>query len=98
MKKNFFKDAKFWCFVGGVLAATAGVKALTSKTARKGYVAALAKGMQAKDCAAEALASIKEEAQDICYDARQAASKAKDGEQAGEEEKSGETEEEFTEE
>lgn len=67
------KNEKFLCFAGGVLAATCGVKAAKSEKTRKACVSGLAKCIKLRDDAQEALKNMKEEAEDICYDAKQAA-------------------------
>lgn len=67
------KNEKLLCFVGGVAAATYGVKALKSDKTRKVCVTGLAKCMRLKNDAQAALQNMKEEAEDICYDAKQAA-------------------------
>ena len=67
------KNEKLLCFVGGVAAATYGVKVLKSDKTRKACVTGLAKCMRLKNDAQAALQNMKEEAEDICYDAKQAA-------------------------
>ena len=68
--KEFLKNDKFLGFVGGVLAATYGVRALKSDKARELCVNGLAKCMKLSDGAKETYKNMKEEAQDICYDAK----------------------------
>ena len=70
------KNEKFLCFAGGILAATYGVKALKSDKTRKVCVNALAKGMTLQNEAREAFKNMKDEAEDICCDARRKASEA----------------------
>lgn len=67
------KNEKFICFVGGVLAATYGVKALKSEKARKLCVSGLAKCMKLQKDAQVTFQNMKEDAQDLCYDAKQEA-------------------------
>lgn len=67
------KNEKLLCFVGGVAAATYGVKVLKSDKTRKVCVTGLAKCMRLKNDAQAALQNMKEEAEDICYDAKQVA-------------------------
>lgn len=67
------KSDKFICFGSGVLAAALGTKALKSEKARKVCVNGLAKCMQLGNDVKEALQNMKEEAEDICYDAQQQA-------------------------
>ena len=75
---RFYKNAKFWLFVGGT---AAGLFA-KSKAARKLCVNTIAAGMQARDCAAEGLENLKEEAQDIYEDAKRKASACDETEEA----------------
>ena len=70
---DFVKNEKFLYFVGGVLAATYGVKAEKSEKTRKVCVNGLAKCIKLQNDAQETFKNMKEEAQDICYDAKQAA-------------------------
>lgn len=67
------KNEKLLCFVGGVATATLGVKALKSAKTRDACVKGLAKGMQLHKDAQETLQNMKEEAVDICHDAKQQA-------------------------
>lgn len=64
------KNEKFLYFVGGIAAATLGVKAITSQTARQACVTGLAKGMKIHREAQAVFQTMKEDAQDLCYDAR----------------------------
>lgn len=62
-----------WCiFLGGAVASLVAAKVVKSKTMRKITVKAVAKGMQLAECAEHSLASIKEEAEDIYQEAKQA--------------------------
>ncbi len=67
---NCLKSEKFLYFVGGIAAATVGVKALKSDTVRKACVSGLAKGMKIQKDAQAAFQTMKEDAQDLCYDAK----------------------------
>ncbi len=67
------KNEKVLCFVGGVLAATYGVKAVKSEKTRKACVSGLAKCIKLQNDAQEAFKNMKEEAEDICYDAKKEA-------------------------
>jgi len=60
-------------FIGGVLTATVGVSALKSQPVRDAAVKAMAKGMKFQQDAASTLEVMKEEAQDICHEARETA-------------------------
>ena len=64
------KNEKLICFIGGVVAATYGVKALKSDKTRKACVSGLAKCMKLQKDAQESFKNMKEEAEDICYDAK----------------------------
>ena len=64
------KNEKFLCFVGGIAAATIGAKALKSPQARKLCVTGMAKGMKLQKDAQAMFQNIKEDAQDLCYDAK----------------------------
>ena len=66
---DFVKNEKVLAFVGGILTATYGVKVLKSDKARKTAVSGLAKCIKR-----ETFKNMKEEAEDICYDAKQEAS------------------------
>ncbi len=70
---DLVKNEKVLCFVGGVVAATYGVKALKSEKARKACVSGLAKCIKLQNDAQETFKNMKEEAQDICYDANKEA-------------------------
>ncbi len=67
------KNEKFLYFVGGALAATYGVKALKSEKTRKACVSGLAKCIKLQNDAQVTFKNMKEEAEDICYDAKQQA-------------------------
>lgn len=64
------KNEKFLCFIGGAAATTYGVKALKSEKTRKACVTGLAKCMKFQKEAQVALQNMKEEAEDICHDAK----------------------------
>lgn len=67
------KNEKLLYFIGGVVAATLGVKAVKSATAREVCVKGLAKGMRLQQDAQETLQNMKEDAADLCHDAKQQA-------------------------
>lgn len=58
-------------FVGGVLFGTAGVKALSSKDAKKAYTHCTAAALRAKDCVVKTATTIQENAEDIVAEAKQ---------------------------
>jgi hypothetical protein len=70
---NYIQNKKLLSFIGGVAFATIGAKILKSDIVRKGAVKALAKGMKVQQDAMSAFESMKEEAQDLCYEAKQQA-------------------------
>jgi len=67
------KNEKFLYFAGGVAAATLGVKTFKSDKARDLCVKGLAKGMKLQKDAQEAFQNVKEDATDLCHDAKQQA-------------------------
>ncbi len=67
------KNEKLLCFAGGVLAATYGVKAIKSEKTRNACVKGLAKCIKLQNDAQEAFKNMKDQAEDICYDAKQQA-------------------------
>ena len=67
------KNEKLLCFAGGVLAATYGVKAINSEKTRNACVKGLAKCIKLQNDAQEAFKNMKDQAEDICYDAKQQA-------------------------
>lgn len=68
--KNIFKNEKFWLVTAGAAGVIFGKKVLTAKKTRELAVTGLAKGMKLKSDAQSALRSMKDEASDICYDAK----------------------------
>lgn len=67
---DFLKNDKVLFFAGGLLTAAYGKKVLTSDKTRKACVTGLAKCMQLQNEAKESFKNMKEEAEDICYDAK----------------------------
>lgn len=65
-----FKNEKLWWAVGGAAALIVGKKIVTSKTARQVAVSGLAKGMKLQNDAKASFQNMKDEASDICCDAR----------------------------
>ncbi len=57
-------------FVGGIVFGTAGIKALSSKDAKKAYVHCTAAALRAKDCVMETVTTVQENAQDIYAEAK----------------------------
>lgn len=68
---NWCKDEKKCCFVAGLATGIVGLQFLKSKTARKACVATMAQGMKLQKDAQVLFESMKEDAQDICYEAEQ---------------------------
>ena len=65
-----FKNEKLWCAIGGAAALVVGKKILTAKKTREIAVSGLAKGMKFQYDAKAKFQSMKDEASDICYDAK----------------------------
>ena len=70
---GLFKNEKFWLVLAGAAGAIIGGKILKSPKTRELVVNGLAKGMMLRDDAKAELTNMKEEAEDICYEARQKA-------------------------
>lgn len=68
--KNVWKNEKLWCAIAGAATVIIGKKVLTSKKTRQLAVSGLAKGMKLQNDAREAFQNMKDEAADICYDAK----------------------------
>ena len=75
---NWYKNEKLLTFIGGATAAVVGTKILKAKKTRELCVKGLAWGITAKNNAEAAVQSIKEDAEDICHDAREQAAMAED--------------------
>lgn len=69
--KNFLKNEKLWCVVAGAAAVIVGKKVFTSPKTRSVAVTGLAKGMKLQKDAKAKFQSMKDDAADLCYDARQ---------------------------
>ena len=65
-----FKNEKLWCAVAGAAAVIVGKKILKADTTRSLAVTGLAKGMKLQKDAKAAFQNMKDEASDICYDAK----------------------------
>jgi len=68
---RYLRNERLLYFIGGVAAATLGVKTLKSDSARSLFVKGLAKGMKLQKDAQEVFQNMKEDATDLCYDAQQ---------------------------
>lgn len=67
---GLIKHEHLLIFLGGMVAAVAGNSTLKSSKTRDLAVQGLAKGMKLQSDAQVAFQNMKEEAQDICYDAK----------------------------
>ena len=68
--KDYLKNKTVLSFVGGIAATIVGAKFLKSDKARTMAVNSLASGMKLKDDAMATYETIKEDAKDICYEAK----------------------------
>ncbi len=71
--KNIFKSEKFWLVAAGAAGVIVGKKVLTAKKTRQLAVTGLAKGMKFADDAKAVLQDMKDQAQDLCYEAKEQA-------------------------
>lgn len=62
---------KIGLFAGGVLFGSAGIKALSSKDAKKVYTQGTAAVLRVKDCLMETATNVQENAEDILAEAKQ---------------------------
>lgn len=67
------KDQRVWCAVSGAAAIIIGKKVITAQKTRQLTVSGLAKCMKLKNDATAAFQNMKDEASDICYDAKEEA-------------------------
>ena len=67
---NLLKNEKLICALGGAAAVIVGNKVITSKKVRQLAVTGLAKGMKFTHDAKEVFQNMKDEAADLCYDAK----------------------------
>lgn len=67
---NLFKNQKFLCALGGAAAVIIGKKIVTAKKTRELAVSGIAKGMKLTHDAKEVFQNMKDEAADICFDAK----------------------------
>ena len=81
-----FKNEKLWCAIGGAAALVIGKKIITAETTRKLAVCGLAKGMKLQSDAKATFQNMKDEASDICCDAKEEAGLADIAEEAATEE------------
>jgi IMP cyclohydrolase len=72
---NILKNEKAMIFLGGVAAGTIGAKVLKSKAAKKLYVSTLANGIKLQQDAQQLFETMKEDAEDMCCEARKESTK-----------------------
>lgn len=70
---KIFKNEKLWLVVAGAAGALIGKKVLTSRKTRELAVTGLAKGMKLSNDAKASFQNMKDEAEDICYEAKEQA-------------------------
>ncbi|MDE6005549.1 MAG: DUF1490 domain-containing protein [Oscillospiraceae bacterium] len=68
--KNIWKNEKLWCAIAGAATVIIGKKIITSNKTRQLAVSGLAKSMKLQNDAKELFQNMKDEAADICYDAK----------------------------
>lgn len=81
MWKDCLKCDRVWVFAGGIATAVIGKKVLKSPKTREICVKTVAQAMKLYQDAQTTFANIKEEAEDICFDAKQEAAAACDCQQ-----------------
>lgn len=67
---DFFKKENLIIFAGGIVTGIVGLKVAKTEKTRKVIVKTLAQGMMTKDCVVEEYTNIREEADDICAEAK----------------------------
>lgn len=77
--KNIFKSEKFWCVVAGAAGIIISKKVIKSPKTRQFAVTGLAKGMKLTHDAKAVFQDMKDEAQDMCYEAKEQAGLNEDG-------------------
>lgn len=70
MKLENLKDCRILCFAAGIAAVPVIKKIVKSDKTRKVCVSGLAKGMKLYQDAQETVQNIKEDAEDLCYEAK----------------------------
>lgn len=78
---KIFKNEKLWCAVAGAAGVIIGKKILTSKKTRELAVSGIAKGMKLTNDAKVVFQDMKDEAEDICYEAKEQAGLAKESDE-----------------
>ncbi len=82
--KNILKNEKLWLVVAGAAGALIGRKVLTSKKTRELAVSGLAKGMKLTHDAKAVFQDMKDEAEDLCYEAKEKAGLTEESEETEE--------------
>ncbi|WP_249028702.1 DUF6110 family protein [Tannockella kyphosi] len=72
---GFFKEEKVALFLGGVVAGIAGLQVAKTKKARELTVQGIAQGIILKDTVMEEVTNLREEAEEICNEAKALAKK-----------------------
>ncbi len=67
---SWYTSSKLWCFVGGMAATCVGGALSRNTAVRNAAVNGVAQGMLLKEGAQDAMQSIKDDAEDVCADAR----------------------------
>lgn len=67
---NIFQNKSFLCALGGAAAVVVGKRVITAKKTRELAVSGLAHGMKFTHDAKEKFQNMKDEATDLCYDAK----------------------------
>ncbi|MFI3173372.1 MAG: DUF6110 family protein [Eubacteriales bacterium] len=67
---DLFKKENLIIFAGGIVTGIVGLKVAKTEKARATVVKTLAQGMMTKDCVVEEYTNIREEAEDICAEAK----------------------------
>lgn len=70
---NILKNEKLWCVIAGAAGVIIGKKILTSKTVRGFAVTGMAQGMKLTHDAKAVFQNMKDEAEDLCYEAKEKA-------------------------
>lgn len=81
---NILKNEKLWLVVAGAAGALIGRKVLISKKTRELAVSGLAKGMKLTHDAKVVFQDMKDEAEDLCYDAKEKAGLTEESEETEE--------------
>ena len=78
---NILKNEKLWLVVAGAAGALIGQKIVKSKKTRELAVSSLAKGMKLTHDAKAVFQNMKDEAEDMCYEAKEQAGLSEESEE-----------------